>query len=41
MWVLHIKKKKQKKTGPMDTQEIISLIMAVRALCGLKLMDIS
>lgn len=26
---------KKKKTGPMDTQEIISLIMPVRTLCGL------
>lgn len=30
-----------KKTGPMDTQEIISLIMPVRMLCGLKQMKMS
>lgn len=32
--VLYVKKKK--KRGPMDTQEIISLIMPVTMLCGLK-----
>lgn len=33
MCVLYVKKKKK---GPKDTQEIISLIMPVRTLCGLK-----
>lgn len=31
----------KKKTGLMDTQEIISLIMPVRTFCGLKQMEIS
>lgn len=36
LYVCYMSKNQKKKKGPMDTQEIISLIMPVRMLCGQK-----